>query len=116
MTSPSHFIIMTQNADPAFYWTPTPAPTIWNLRVNIIKILKRDYKQNLVKDIKVILRKKNQKKAEYGHERHKNLSEHEKQKLVEYRNKCYEMKKYIWLLINLATAWDGCYYLTNYNC
>ena len=60
--------------------------------------------------------KKNKKKAEYGHERYKNLSEHEKQKLVEYRKKCYEMKKYIWLLINLAAAWDGCYYLNNYNC
>ena len=62
MTSPSHFKIMVQNGDPAFYSTPPPPPTIWNLRVNIIKILKRDYKQKLVKDIKAIPKKKKQKK------------------------------------------------------
>ena len=53
---------MVQNGDPAFYSTPPPPPTIWNLRVNIIKILKRDYKQKLVKDIKAIPKKKKQKK------------------------------------------------------
>ena len=35
----------------------------------------------LVKDVKVFIKKK---KEQYGHERYKNLSEDEKQKLVEY--------------------------------
>ena len=34
-----------------------------------------------------------EKKRHYGQERQKNLSEDEKQKLVEYRKKCYGMRK-----------------------
>ena len=45
-----------------------------------------DYKKNLVKDIKVFLKKKKKKKQQYCCEQHKNLPEDEKQKLVEYRN------------------------------
>ena len=45
-----------------------------------------------MKDIKVFLKKK-KRKQQYGHERYKNLSEYQKQKLVEYRKKYYEMRK-----------------------
>ena len=31
----------------------------------------------------------NEKKKQYGHEQYKNLPEDEKQKLVEYKKKCY---------------------------
>ena len=41
----------------------------------------------LVKDIKIFLEKKKKKKQQYGREHYKNLSEDEKQKLVEYRKK-----------------------------
>ena len=47
----------------------------------------------LVKNIKIFLRKKKKKNPEYSHERYKNLSEDEEQKLVEYREKCYSMRK-----------------------
>ena len=40
-----------------------------------------------MKDITVFVKKK---KQQNGPERYKNLSEHEKQKLVEYRNKYYK--------------------------
>ena len=41
----------------------------------------------LVKYIKVFLKKKKEKKQQYGCESYKNLSEAKKQKLVEYRKK-----------------------------
>ena len=43
----------------------------------MIKIIKKDYKKKLVKDIKVFLKKKKKKKREYGRERYKNLREDE---------------------------------------
>ena len=46
----------------------------------------------LAKNIKILLKKKNQKRK-YGRDRHKNLSETEKQGLVEYSNRYYEMRK-----------------------
>ena len=46
-----------------------------------------------MKDIKVLRKKKKVKKQQYGHERYKNLSEGEKQKLIDYRKKHYLMKK-----------------------
>ena len=36
---------------------------------------------------------KKKKKQQYGREQYKNLPEDEKQKLVEYRKKCYRMRK-----------------------
>ena len=45
-----------------------------------------------MKDIKVFLKKK-KRKQQYGRERYKNLSEYQKQKLIEYRKKYYEMRK-----------------------
>ena len=45
-----------------------------------------------MKDIKVFLKKK-KKERQYGRERYKNLSEDEKNKLVEYRKKIYRMRK-----------------------
>ena len=46
-----------------------------------------------MKDIKVSLQKKKEKKQQYSHERYKNLSENENQKLVEYKEKYYKMRK-----------------------
>ena len=43
---------------------------------------KEKIQKKLVKDIKIFLNKK--KKQQYGHECYKNLSENERQKLVEY--------------------------------
>ena len=47
---------------------------------------KKGYQKKLVKDIKVFLNKKKEKKQQYGHKLFKNLSD-EKQKLVEYKKK-----------------------------
>ena len=49
-------------------------------------------KKSLVQGIKILLKKKKNKKWEYGHERYKNLSEDEKQKLIEHRKR-HEMWK-----------------------
>ena len=45
-----------------------------------------------VKDIKILLIKKI--KPQYCPECYKNILEDEKQKLVEYRNKCYRIRLY----------------------
>ena len=45
---------------------------------------KEKLRRNLVKDVKIFLQEK---KPQYGCERYKNLSEDEKNKLVEYRKK-----------------------------
>ena len=50
-------------------------------------------KKNLVKDIKVFLRKKKKKEWQNGLEQYKSLQEDEKQKLAEYRKKYYKMRK-----------------------
>ena len=50
-------------------------------------------KKKLVKDIKTFLKKTKKSKCQYGREHYKNLSENEKQKLVEYRKKYYRMRK-----------------------
>ena len=44
-------------------------------------------KKKLVKDIIIFLKKTKKKKQQYGRELCKNLSEDEKQKLIEYRKK-----------------------------
>ena len=61
-------------------------------QLKIIKKIKKDYKKMLMKDIKIFLKKKKKKKQQYGRECYKNLSEDEKQKLVEYRKKFYGMR------------------------
>ena len=43
--------------------------------------------------MKIYLKKKKKKKWQYDCERYKNLSEDEKQTLVEYRKKYYRMRK-----------------------
>ena len=48
---------------------------------------KRKTAKKLVKDTKISLKKKKEKKRLYGPERYKNLSEDDKNKLVEYRKK-----------------------------
>ena len=51
----------------------------------------QDNKEKLLKNIKAFLKKKKEKKQQYGQEQYKNLSEDEKQKLAEYRKKHYEI-------------------------
>ena len=46
-----------------------------------------------MKDINIFLNKKKEKKQQYDSERYKNLPEDEKQKLAEYRQKYYRMRK-----------------------
>ena len=50
-----------------------------------------------MKDIKIFLRKKKEKKQYDGRKSYKNLSEDEKQKLVDYREKYYRMRKNVLL-------------------
>ena len=47
--------------------------------------IKREYKKDLVRDIKIFLKKKKKKKRQYGSERYKNFSKDEKQNLIECR-------------------------------
>ena len=49
-----------------------------------------------MKDVKIFLQEK---KPQYGCERYKNLSEDEKNKLVEYRKKYYKMRKKCLIII-----------------
>ena len=46
-----------------------------------------------MKDIKIFLKKKKKKKQQYGRERYKNLSEDEKDKVVENRKKILQNEK-----------------------
>ena len=63
-----------------------------NLATKYYQENKERLQKNLMKDIKVFLKKKKKKKQQYGlHE--KNLSENKKQVLVEYRKKYYRMRK-----------------------
>ena len=57
---------------------------------------KEKLRRNLVKDVKIFLQEK---KPQYGCERYKNLSEDEKNKLVEYRKKYYKMRKKCLIII-----------------
>ena len=54
---------------------------------------KEKLQKKLVKDIKVFLKKKKKKKRRYGRVRYRHLPEDEKQKLVGYRKKIYQMRK-----------------------
>ena len=49
--------------------------------------------KSVLKGIKILQKKKRNKKGEYGLECCKNLSEDEKQKLVEHRKRYYEIQK-----------------------
>ena len=55
-------------------------------QLNIVKKIKKDFKRKPMKDIKI----KKEEKQQYGRECYKNLSEDEKQKLVEYRKNIIE--------------------------
>ena len=46
---------------------------------------KKGVKINFVKGIKILLKKREKKKRQYGCKRYKNLAEDERQRLVEYR-------------------------------
>ena len=50
-------------------------------------------KKSLLICIKTLLKKKKNRKREYGRERYKNLSENAKQRLVEHRKRYYKMRK-----------------------
>ena len=52
-----------------------------------------------MKDIKIFLEKKKKKKRQYGYERYKNLSQDEKNKLVEYRKKILQNDKKRFIII-----------------
>ena len=52
---------------------------------------KERLQKKLVKDVKIFLKKKKKKKQQDGCERYKNLSEDEKQNLVEYIIKYFKM-------------------------
>ena len=60
-----------------------------DLLANIMKKMKKCYKRNLVKDIKLFLKKKKKKTQKYSHEYYKYLLKMKKKtnKLVEYRKK-----------------------------
>ena len=62
-----------------------------NLSAKYYQENKERLQKKLVKDIKIFLKKT--KYQQFGRERYKNLSEDEKNKLVEYRNKYYRMRK-----------------------
>ena len=58
--------------------------------LNITKITKKDYKKKVCK---VILKKKKKKQQHRGHKWYKSLLEDEKQKLFEYQQGYYKMRK-----------------------
>ena len=49
--------------------------------------------KKLLKDVKIFLNKRNKKRQQYCCQCYKNLSENEKNKLVEHRKKYYKMRK-----------------------
>ena len=49
-----------------------------------------------MKDIKILLKNKKEKKQQYGCENYKNFSKDEKQKFIQYRKKYYIMRKNVW--------------------
>ena len=57
----------------------------WKIKEMLLK--------KLLKDAKIFLNKKNKKRQQYCCECYKNLSENEKNKLVEHRKKYYKMRK-----------------------
>ena len=66
-----------------------------NNQLNTIKIIKKGYQKQLMKDIKVFLKKEEKRKQQYGQEQCKSLPGDEKQKLVEYIKQYYKMRKNI---------------------
>ena len=61
-------------------------PPIFSICIKISKnSCARYYQEKQRKDIKILLKKKKTKNQQYDRDLHKNLSETEKQKLVEYR-------------------------------
>ena len=64
-----------------------------NLSAKYYQENKERLQKKLVKDIKILLKKKMKKKWQYGCEHYKNLLEDEKQKLVEYKKILQNKKK-----------------------
>ena len=61
-----------------------------NLPVKYYQEGKERLQKKLMKDIKIFLKKKKNKKRQYGRERYKNVLEDEKQKLVDYKKNIIE--------------------------
>ena len=64
-----------------------------NLSAKYYQEDKESLQKKLVKNIKIFLRRKKKKKWQHGHEHYQNLTEDERQKLVEYRKKNYRKRK-----------------------
>ena len=64
-----------------------------NLSAKYYQENKKRLQKKLVKDIKIFLKKKKEKKQQYGCEHYKNFSEDETNQLVEYRKRYYKMRK-----------------------
>ena len=60
---------------------------------------KETLQEKLTKVIKVFLKKKKNEKQQYDRERYQNLSEDEKQKLVEYKKNIIKRKKKLIIII-----------------
>ena len=58
---------------------------------NINKKKKKKIQKTFCERYKSIFEEGNNKKQQYGREQYQNLSDYEKQNLVEYRNRYYEM-------------------------
>ena len=56
-------------------------------------IMKKDYKKKACERDQYLSKEGQEKNWQYAHERHKNLSEDEKQKPSRYRKKYYQMRK-----------------------
>ena len=67
-----------------------------NLSAKYYQENKEILQKKIMKDIKIFLKKKNKQNQtrQYDRECYNNLSEEEKQELVEYRRKYYRIKKY----------------------
>ena len=71
----------------------------------IIKIINQDYKKACER-CRSLSRKKKEKKWQWDFDWYKNLARDEKQKFVEYRKRCYNIrKKVLWHYIHSENLW-----------
>ena len=89
-----HFIFQT-------WKVPSFSSCLWKCIkiywLNIIKNIEKDDEKNLVKDIKILLQKK--KIWKYDRKRYKNLSEDEKNTLVQYKKGIINEKKHLIIIL-----------------
>ena len=65
------------------------------------------FQQRLMNSIKIFLKKKKNKKRQYGRDRYRYLTEDEKQRLAEYRKNYSKMENKAWLILLLVIT-DRC--------